>query len=269
MILTKFIIETLVLGFSMLLSKWNWFLCHWIVWIWSFIRVNELIEFNVVLEWHLLCLIEGRWWILEVKERPKLALLRLVLFAFVLSINLESSVPWTLSSLGHSWLDLFLLHRINLLIYSSLVLLLLILRVKILLLLLLLAKLPCMLKLVSTYLLKLLLEKHVVLLGNWLLAWWHISKLLIHMIYLLTVRSWLLRLRVHHLLLTFGSLITNIGILYHHVCTNLFLLFNLLLLSHFNRPLLSPQNVSSILLRWSLSRSILTVGSYKLVLIDE
>ena len=148
-VLTEIIVEALILWFCVLLAERYVLLCHWIVWIRSFIRINKLIEFNVALEWHLLSLIKWTWWLLEVEEWSKLFILTLIWVVLVLSIYLESSVSWTFSSLSHRWIDLFLLHRIDLLIDCILVLLLLVLRIEILLLLLL-AQLPSMFQLICT-----------------------------------------------------------------------------------------------------------------------
>ena len=134
---------------------------------------------------------------------------------------------------------------------------------------LLLTKLPGMFQLVGTYLLELLLQKHVVLLSYRLFILWHITKLLIHMINLLAVRSWLLGLLLGHLLLSFVSLVSDICILNNHVCTHLFLLFNLLLLSHLDWSLFSTKHVPSILLVWALPRACLAISSNKLVLVNE
>lgn len=123
-----------------------------------FIRIHKLVEFYVVLKWHLLCVIQSIWGFLEIEKRPHLLMLRLNLFwsLFVRRVDLESSVSWALPSFGHGWLNLFLLQRIYLFVDCLLVLLLLTLRIR-LLLLLLMAHLPGMLQLISINLLILLI----------------------------------------------------------------------------------------------------------------
>ena len=125
----------------------NNFLTHRLIRMLIFIRIDKLIELNIILKWHLLSIIELTWWFLEIEKWTKFLLCSLswswLLFAWC--IYLKSSVSWTFSSFCHSWLNLLLLKWINLFINSLLVLLLLNLRIGLLLLLLLMAQLSSML----------------------------------------------------------------------------------------------------------------------------
>jgi len=110
------------------------------------------------------------------------------------------------------------------------------------------------------------------LLSNGLLVLGYISKLLVHLIDLLTLWPRLLRLwlLLYHLLLGFVSLLScDICILNHHITTYLFLLFYLLLLMHFNWSLFPSDQVSSILLWGWLSWGVWAICSYELILVNE
>lgn len=123
------------------------FLTHRLIWMLIFVRIDKLIELNIILKWHLLCIIELTWRLLEIEKwtkflRSSLGWSRLL---FARCIHLKSSVSRTFSSFSHRWLNLLLLKWINLFINSLLILLLLTLWIGLLLLLLLMAQLTSVL----------------------------------------------------------------------------------------------------------------------------